>query len=66
MYLGMIANWLATPLALGSYVTLPVFALVIPISICRLLNEEKFLQAELNGYAEYCQRTPNRLVPFAW
>jgi hypothetical protein len=31
-------TWLAIPLALGSYVTLPVFALIIPIIIFRLLN----------------------------
>jgi len=31
-----------------------------------LLNEEKFLRRDLPGYAEYCQRTRYRLVPFAW
>jgi protein-S-isoprenylcysteine O-methyltransferase Ste14 len=30
----------------------------------RLLNEEKFLRRELPGYAEYCRRTPCRLIPF--
>jgi protein-S-isoprenylcysteine O-methyltransferase Ste14 len=66
MYLGVILIWLATPLALGSYVTLPAFALIIPIIILRLLNEEKMLHRELHGYAEYCQRTPCRLIPFVW
>jgi protein-S-isoprenylcysteine O-methyltransferase Ste14 len=66
MYLGVILIWLATPLALGSYVTVPAFALIIPIIIIRLLNEEKMLRPELPGYAEYCQRTPCRLIPFVW
>src|ERR1035441_142967 len=35
MYLGGIVMFLATPLALGSYVSLPVFGLVIPFYIFR-------------------------------
>jgi protein-S-isoprenylcysteine O-methyltransferase Ste14 len=66
MYLGVILIWLATPLALGSYVTVPAFVLIIPIIIFRLLNEEKMLRPELPGYAEYCHRTPCRLIPFVW
>ncbi len=66
MYLGVILIWLATPLALGSYVTVPAFALILPLISFRLLNEEKMLRSELPGYAEYCQRTPCRLIPFVW
>jgi protein-S-isoprenylcysteine O-methyltransferase Ste14 len=66
MYLGGIVMFLATPLALGSYVSLPVFALVIPLYIFRLLNEEKILLGELVGYPEYCSRTRSRLIPFVW
>jgi protein-S-isoprenylcysteine O-methyltransferase Ste14 len=66
MYSGVIVIWLATPLALGSYVTLPVFALVIPIIIFRLLNEEKMLQRELPGDAGYCRHTRDRLIPLFW
>jgi len=54
------------PLALGSFVVLPVAMLIIPILMFRLLNEEKFLRRELPGYAEYCQRTRYRLIPFVW
>jgi protein-S-isoprenylcysteine O-methyltransferase Ste14 len=53
-------------LALGSYVTLPVFALVIPVIIFRLLNEEKMLRRELFGYAEYCRHNHYRLIPLVW
>lgn len=64
MYSGFLAAVLFTPLALGSYVALPVFALLVPILIYRLVYEEKLLREQLAGYAEYCRRTRFRLVPF--
>jgi protein-S-isoprenylcysteine O-methyltransferase Ste14 len=66
MYSGSVAIWLATSLALGSYVALPAFAALIPFYVVRLLNEEKVLRVELAGYPEYCERTRYRLVPFIW
>jgi protein-S-isoprenylcysteine O-methyltransferase Ste14 len=61
MYLGASVMFLFAPLALGSYFALPVFALLIPIIVFRLLNEEKVLRQELPGYAEYCLR-----IRFRW
>jgi len=66
MYLGACAMWLFTPLALGSYFTLPAFVLLIPLIVLRLLNEERVLRQELPGYAEYCLHTRFRLIPFLW
>ena len=66
MYLGMCLIWLFTPLALSSYITLPAFALFIPLIILRLLNEEKVLCQELPGYPEYCSHTHYHLVPYVW
>ena len=66
MYLGGLVLWIALPLALGSYLALPVALLGIPLLVLRLLNEEKFLRRELPGYAEYCQRVRHRLIPFVW
>jgi protein-S-isoprenylcysteine O-methyltransferase Ste14 len=66
MYFGMALMVLGTPLALGSYVALPVFALFIPLLIFRLTHEEKFLRHALPGYAEYCERIRFRLIPFLW
>jgi protein-S-isoprenylcysteine O-methyltransferase Ste14 len=67
MYSGSVVLFIVTPLALGSYVALPLFALLlIPLFVIRLLNEEKVLRKELPGYAEYCNRTRYRLVPFVW
>jgi protein-S-isoprenylcysteine O-methyltransferase Ste14 len=66
MYLGSLLVWIATPLALGSWVALPAFALLIPFYVLRLLNEEKVLLAELPGYADYCTKTRYHLIPFVW
>ncbi|MGA2300642.1 MAG: isoprenylcysteine carboxylmethyltransferase family protein [Candidatus Acidiferrum sp.] len=66
LYSGSLVMWLATPLALGSYIAWPAFALLIPFYVLRLLNEEKILRQELPGYPEYCQHTRFRLVPFDW
>jgi len=66
MYTGMVVTSLATPLALGSYVTLPVFALMVPVLAYRLIHEERVLCRELPGYAEYCERTRFRLLPRVW
>ena len=66
MYLGASVMFLFAPLALGSYFALPVFALLIPIIVFRLLSEEKVLRQELPGYTEYCLHTRFRLVPHCW
>jgi protein-S-isoprenylcysteine O-methyltransferase Ste14 len=66
MYSFALVMWLATAAALGSYVVLPFFALLIPVIVLRLLNEEKVLRRELPGYAEYCERTRYRLAPYIW
>jgi len=66
MYLGICVMCLFTPLALGSYFSLPAFALLIPLVVLRLLNEERVLRQELAGYTEYCSQTRFRLLPFVW
>jgi protein-S-isoprenylcysteine O-methyltransferase Ste14 len=66
MYFGVLVMWLSVSPALGSYVALPFFALLIPVIVARLMNEEKVLRLELPGYVEYCQKTRFRLVPYIW
>jgi protein-S-isoprenylcysteine O-methyltransferase Ste14 len=66
MYTGMVVWALGTPLALASYVALPVFALLIPGITFRLMNEERVLRRDLPGYIEYCQRVRFRLIPGVW
>jgi protein-S-isoprenylcysteine O-methyltransferase Ste14 len=66
MYTGMVVTVIGIPLALGSYVTLPVFALLVPLLAYRLIHEERMLRRDLSGYAEYCEHTRFRLVPWVW
>ena len=66
MYFGMAVTALGAPLALGSYVAMPMFALLVPVLVYRLIHEEKTLRRDLPGYAEYCERTWFRLVPWVW
>ena len=66
LYSGSLVIWLSSPLALGSFVVVPVSFLILPILVFRLRSEEKILRRDLPGYAEYCQRTRFRLVPFVW
>lgn len=66
MYIGVIMMYLATPIALGSYLALPFFILIVPFIIYRILNEEEVLLRGLKGYKEYCEKTKYRLIPFIW
>jgi protein-S-isoprenylcysteine O-methyltransferase Ste14 len=53
-------------LALGSWWGLVIFALLIPMMIWMIHDEEKFLKKELPGYVEYTQNVHYRLVPYLW
>ena len=66
MYLGAVIILVFMPLALNSlWALLP--ALFICIFVClRLLNEEKVLLEELDGYKEYCEKVRHHLIPFIW
>jgi len=66
MYMGSLVLFLFTPLALGSWVAIPAFALLIPFFAIRLLNEEKVMREELLGYSEYCRKTRYHLIPLVW
>lgn len=66
MYAGAVVMLLVTPPALGSWVALACVAPLILAIIVRLLNEERFLVANLAGYAAYRQQVRYRLVPGIW
>ena len=66
MYAGAILLLLFVPLALGSWVALPFPLPLILVVVLRLLEEEKFLAANLSGYAAYRQQVPYRLLPRVW
>ena len=66
MYAATILLFLTMPLILGSFVSFLIF-LVYPIIISkRIKNEEKVLEKELLGYAEYKERVKYKVIPFVW
>lgn len=66
MYAATILLFLTMPLILGSIVSFVIF-LVYPIIINkRIKNEEKVLEKELLGYAEYKDRVKYKVIPFVW
>jgi len=65
-YAGALWAYLFTPLLLDSaWAFIPAF-LLMGILILRTSLEDRTLQAELPGYAEYAQRTRYRLFPGIW
>ncbi len=66
MYLATLLMFLPIPLILGSFWGLVPFALYPVIIVIRILDEEKLLERELDGYAEYKNKVKYRLVPFVW
>src|SRR5664280_3267915 len=56
MYLGALIALVGTPLSLGSWWGLIILIPYVPGIIWRLLDEEKFLSKNLQGYDEYRQK----------
>lgn len=63
MYAGALFLMLGIPLALASLWSSPLILVTIGVLIWRIVDEEKFLRAHLNGYSEYCEKVRYRLVP---
>lgn len=66
MYTATLILFLSMPLVLGSLISFFVFLFYPILIICRIINEEKFLEKELNGYKEYKKKVKYRLIPFIW
>ena len=66
MYTGNLILMVGIPLALGSYWGLTFVALGVIVLAVRIRDEEKLLQAELDGYHEYTRKVRYRLVPRMW
>ena len=66
MYAGASILLVFTPIALGSWVAAPFAIPIILVVVVRLLDEERFLSANLSGYEEYRQKVRCRLIPFIW
>ena len=66
MYAVTLLLFISMPLVLGSIYALPIFLLYPFLIVKRIKDEEKLLEAELEGYAEYKKKVKYRLIPFIW
>ncbi len=66
LYLAVTLIYGFSPLALGSYWALIPVALFLVVLVARILNEEKVLLRDLDGYADYCMAVRYRLIPGIW
>ena len=66
MYLATLLMFLPIPLILQSLWGLCVFGWYAVLIVIRILNEEKVLTAELDGYEDYNKKVKYRLIPFIW
>ncbi len=66
MYVAMILSGLSLPLVFGSFWALAVSACMWVVLIVRTALEDRTLQAELPGYADYARQVHYRLVPGLW
>ena len=66
MYTATVFLFLSMPLILGSIISFVVMLAYVPIIVKRIRNEEKVLETELAGYAEYKEKVKYRLIPYIW
>jgi protein-S-isoprenylcysteine O-methyltransferase Ste14 len=66
MYAATVWLFLSIPVVLGSWWALLCLSFYIPLIIVRIINEEKVLVRDLEGYKAYRTRVRYRLIPFIW
>lgn len=66
MYMATVILFLSIPLILGSLISFFIFLAYPFLIAARILNEEKVLSKELDGYEEYKKKVKYRLIPFIW
>jgi protein-S-isoprenylcysteine O-methyltransferase Ste14 len=66
MYVGVLIMVVGIPLALDSWWGLVILIPAVIVLALRILDEEKALKQELDGYNEYTQKVHYRLVPYVW
>ena len=66
MYAAALLMLLGIPIALGSWWGALVLLALIPVLGWRLIDEERLLLRELDGYAEYREKVRWRLIPGLW
>lgn len=65
-YVGAMAFAVSTPFLLGSWVATPLGLITALLFVVRTGLEDRMLQEELDGYAEYARRVRWRLLPGIW
>lgn len=65
-YAAALVCGLAAGLALGSWIGAAPLAVLGLLFVRRTVNEDRLLQRELPGYAEYASRVRYRLLPGVW
>ena len=65
-YAGGILAYLATPLLLNSFWVFIPIILTCGLYMLRTSLEDRFLQENLQGYAEYAERVKFRIIPGLW
>ena len=66
MYVGTLIMTVGIPLALDSWWGLVILIPTVIVLVFRILDEEKVLKQELDGYSVYTQKVHYRLVPYIW
>jgi protein-S-isoprenylcysteine O-methyltransferase Ste14 len=66
MYVGSLILMGGISLALDSWWGLVILIPGVMVLVLRILDEEKMLKQELEGYSEYTQKVRYRLVPYVW
>ena len=66
MYSATVLLFLAMPLILGSIFSFLIMLIYIPLIVKRIRNEEKVLEKGLEGYRDYENKVPWRLIPYLW
>lgn len=66
MYTSTIIMFPSIPLILGSFPSLLIMLLYIPVINYRIKHEETFLEKNLQGYSAYKQKVRYRIIPFVW
>lgn len=65
-YAGSVVYMLGMAVALGSRAAIAATVLIVLVLAVRTAKEDRTLQAELDGYADYARRVRYRLIPGLW
>jgi protein-S-isoprenylcysteine O-methyltransferase Ste14 len=66
MYAAALVMFLGIPIALASWWGALVILVALPALAWRLLDEERVLLRDLNGYGDYRRKVRWRLIPLIW